>query len=426
MKESINSAESRLTLRDFTKNRRIENYHTRIKNFTHFLETSTQQNECFYRRKVISPMDREVLVHSSFENQPKKMLMFGSNNYLGLANHPYVTEKMVETVQQFGTGIGGPPLLNGYTHLIHELEQRLARFKGQEDALIFSSGYATNLGLFSILPSAQDIVLVDAHHHASCFDGLTFGKIPFKTFPHNDLDALKKLLICDEVKRAKDVFVAVEGVYSMRGDLGPLNDLVELSKAFNFHLILDDAHGTGVLGKNGSGTADHFNVKNKISIVMGTFSKTFAVAGGFVAGSKEMINYLRYFARPYIFSGSLAPSQAAAVLAGLDLLEKDDALVKKLWENIKYAQNQLQKIGVTTEGGSAIFTLPVPEKMPIRKGAYLFHSLGIFINAIEYPAVPKSQECFRVSVIANHTKEDIDQLILGIQKVWKEWENEKL
>lgn len=425
MKESISSAESsesRLTLRDFQKNRRIEDFQSRIKNFNHFLETSTQQNECFYRRKVISPMDREVWVHSSFENQPRRMLMFGSNNYLGLANHPYVRKKMVETVQQFGTGIGGPPLLNGYTHLIHELEMRLARFKGQEDALVFSSGYATNLGLFSTLPSAQDIVLVDAHHHASCFDGLAFGKIPFKTFPHNDLDALKKLLISDEVKRAKDVFVAVEGVYSMRGDLGPLDDLVELSKAFNFHLILDDAHGTGVLGKNGAGTADHFNVKNKISVVMGTFSKTFTVAGGFVAGSKEIINYLRYFARPYVFSGSIAPPQIAAVLAGLDLLEADGDLVRRLGENIKYTQSQLQDIGLAKEGSSAIFTLPIPEKMPIRKAAHLFHSLGIFINAIEYPAVPKSQECFRVSVIANHTKEDIDQLISGIQEVFKRGE----
>jgi len=206
----------------------------------------------------------------------------------------------------------------------------------------------------------------------------------------------------------------------MRGDLAPLDALAELSKEFNFHLILDDAHGTGVMGKNGKGTADYFNVKEQLAVIMATFSKTFAVTGGVVAGSKEVINYLRYFARPYVFSGSISPVQAATVLAGLDLLEKDDSLVQQLRKNIQYATLKFEKIGWETAGNSAIFTLPIPKKQHIREMAYRFHEIGIFVNAVEYPAVPKDQECFRISLMASHTQEDIDRLFIAINNVWNQ------
>jgi glycine C-acetyltransferase len=349
------------------------------------------------------------------------MLMFGSNNYLGLANHPYVKEKVRQAIEKFGAGIGGPPLLNGYTSLHRELEERLAALKGAEDALIFSSGYGANVGLVTALMNPDCFVVYDAYSHASFCDGIKMSGVQSFRFPHNNIfileQRLKNLRACSD----KDIYVGVEGVYSMDGDLAPLDKLVELCKKYNAYLVVDDAHGTGVMGKTGSGTAEHFDVDGKVDLIMGTFSKTFAVTGGFVAGSKDITNYMRYFARSYMFSASLPPIVIAAVLAGLDVLQKDNGLLQSLRDNIKYTGKRLSSLGFNTGNETAIFPLIVPEEMNIRKAAFEFHKRGIFMNSIEYPAVPLSQQRFRISIMATHTNEDIDKLVEVIDEVWNEF-----
>jgi len=405
---------TRLTLRDFVKRKKVENFEKRIGYFQEFLSDLKKNKEYFFMRKVLSPMDREVVVEDG--QQKRKMLMFGSNNYLGFANHPYIQEKCIEAIREFGTGVGGPPLLNGYILLVRQLEERLAGFKGKEKAIVFPSGYATNVGIFSALPSHHDMVFVDREHHASCFDGLELGSNPFKTWKHNEVDHLERLL--QEEKNKRDTFIAIEGVYSMKGDLSPLQEVVQVAKKYGSYLILDDAHGTGVMEQNGKGTAHHFGVAEEVDLLMGTFSKTFSIAGGFAAGGKELIDYLRYFAHPYVFSGGITPLTAATVLAGLDLLEKDQSIVQKLHSNIVYFKELCRSRCVPIrEGESAIFTLPVPLGKDIRKMVCEFHEKNIFVNAIEYPAVLKGDECFRISLSAVHTKEDLERLVGIIEDI---------
>ncbi len=388
--------------------------------FNGFINKLNENQEMLCMRCISSAADREVEVYDNAASKTRRMLMFGSNNYLGFANHPYIKEKAKEAIEKFGTGIGGPPLLNGYTLLHRELEERLAALKGAEDALIFSSGYGANVGLVTALMNTDSLVLYDAFSHASFCDGIKMSGFQSFCFPHNNLINLEQRLKNLRLKSENDIYIAVEGVYSMDGDLAPLDHLVELAKKYYAYLILDDAHGTGVMGHNGFGSAEHFNVHGKIDLTMGTFSKTFAVTGGFVAASKELVNYLRFFARSYMFSASLPPVTIAAVLAGLDMLEKEPAILDSLRSNIKYTAEKLSSLGFECNTETAIFPLIVPAGMNIRKAANEFHKRGIFINSIEYPAVPLSLQRFRISIMAAHTKEDIDKLAEAVEEVWNE------
>jgi glycine C-acetyltransferase len=337
---------------------------------------------------------------------------------LGLATHPHVIESAQRAAKDFGAGLGGPPLLNGYTTLHRQLEERLAVFKHAEDALIFPTGYSANVGLLSGLVTKKDRVLYDQLSHASFFDGLRLGGLRGYHFPHNDVGRLQQLLTRE--KENGDVFVGCEGVYSMDGDVAPLDKIVPVCKNAKAILVVDDAHGTGVLGETGSGTAEYFGVQNDVGVTMGTFSKTFGVVGGFVCASKPIINYLRYFARSYMFSASLPPMVIGAVLAGLDVIEHEPERIRQLHENVKYAARKLRDFGVAEASESAILTLPVPTSMSIRKAAYHLHKRGLFVNSIEYPAVPQDQQRFRISIMATHTKLDIDRLVDGIASVWQE------
>ena len=392
----------------------------RVSFFGSFLKNLQNTREQLCMRRVLTSADREVTILDPFTGGEKTMLMFGSNNYLGLANHPYVKECAEQAVREYGAGIGGPPLLNGYTRLHRVLEDRLAALKGTEDALVFSSGYGANVGLVSGIVNPGDIVLYDAYSHASFCDGMKLAGVQSFHFPHNDMRRLKHLLELYATHQTGDVFVGVEGVYSMDGDLAPLDILVPLCTSHKAHLIVDDAHGTGVLGRTGRGTAEHFGLEGQVGITMGTFSKTFAVTGGFVAASKPVVDYLRYFARSYMFSASLPPVVIATVLAGLDVLDHEPHLRERLRENIAYASAGLRTLGFDVKGESGVIPLCVPEGMNIRQAAYRFHELGIFINSIEYPAVPISLQRFRVSLMASHRKEDIDRLLETVATVWSE------
>ncbi len=386
--------------------------------FTAFLQDLAAQNHFLQMRCITSATDREVTVLDPISGNQKQMLMFGSNSYLGLANHPIVKLKVREAIRKFGVGIGGPPLLNGYTKLHRELEERLAALKGAEDAMIFPAGYSANIGLVTGLVNPSDIVLYDIYSHASFCDGLKMSGATGIHFPHNNLARLEALLKTSRRQMDRDLFVGVEGVYSMDGDLAPLDVIVPLCKTHNAFLILDDAHGTGVMGLHGRGTAEHFGVEGQVDVTMGTFSKTFSATGGFVAASKPIINYLRFFARSYMFSASLPPTVVATVLAGLDVIEQEPERLKQLWENVAYTSTGLKRLGFELKSESPVFPLIVPAGMNLREAARQFHEAGIFVNSVEYPAVPISQQRFRVSLMASHTRQDIDRLLEVIAAIW--------
>lgn len=393
------------------RNLKIED---RVNNFKELISTEILT----YMRSIVSAADREVTIKDPFTGDFRTMLMFASNNYLGLANHPHVKSRVKNAIDEYGCGIGGPPLLNGYVKLIQETEERLAAFKGQESALLFSSGFMANIALGGTLAQHGDLILYDELSHVSFYNGLKLTKAKSIKFSHNDIHSLESELIQHSQTIVGDIFVCVEGVYSMDGDLASLDKISELCGKYNAKLIVDDAHGTGVLGKNGSGTASLFQCSDSVFITMGTFSKVFATCGGFLTGSKDLINYLRFHAHPYVFSASIPPPVAAAVLGGLEVMEKEPNLQLQLLENVKYAIEKLNGFEFCAQSEAAIIALKLPTNMNIRKAAYLFHQKNIFINAIEYPAVAINNQRFRISFMATHTKNDIDKLILAIKEVW--------
>ena len=397
----------------------------RVNFFGEFLESLSSNKQMLHLRLISSPSDREVDVYDEYLGITKKMLMFGSNNYLGFANHPYIKEYVKSTIEKYGIGIGGPPLLNGYTKIHRELEERLASLKGAEDALIFSSGYGANVGLVSALVGPDDYVVYDQYSHASFYDGLKMYNARGIHFLHNDVENLKTKLDDARKLNPKNIYVGVEGVYSMDGDIAPLDEIVAICKQYDAILLVDDAHGTGTIGQHGGGSSDYFGLDGEVDIVMGTFSKSFAVTGGFVAAAKPIVDYLRFFARSYMFSASISPVTIASVLAGLDLLENDPSILNSLRSNVKYAAKLLNNVGFNVASETPIIPLRVPMEMNIRDAAYKFHERGIFINSIEYPAVPVSQQRFRISITASHTKEDINKLVEVVEEIWNEYETNR-
>lgn len=371
-----------------------------------------------YFRQVISPMDREVLVREG--SRTRKMLMFASNNYLGFGNHPYIREKVVECIRKYGCGVGGPPLLNGYHTVIREAEERLAAWKKQDDAIIFSSGFATNLGIVTGLTQAGDMIVYDELSHASFYDGIKYSSARARSFAHNDMEAFGNIMAELPCKPGQTILAAVEGVYSMDGDCAPLDRFTGICRRYGALSVVDDAHGTGVLGETGAGTAEHFNCSADVDIHMGTFSKAFAVSGGFVAADREIINYLRYYARPYMFSASFPPSVAAAVIAGLDLMGKEPWLRRDLLRNVAYTAHLLEQFGLYAPAEAGFITLRTPDTMNIRKAAMAFHKKGIFLNSIEYPAVPLEKQRFRISLTSSHTRQDIDRLVEAVCEIWND------
>jgi len=408
------------TIRDIFVQCRKLGFKERAKFFSDGLSKLRDEGrDGLHRRVILSPIDRAVRVKDNYGYE-QDMLMFGSNSYLGLGVHPYVKERITRAMEKYGTGVGGPPLLNGYTELHHDLEQRLATFEGTEDAVLFGSGYSANVGLMSAIPTKADAIIYDAYSHASFCDGVDLGGHTAVSFRHNDLEDLEAQLVATQ-DISGDRFVGVEGVYSMNGDVAPLDEIVPLCTKYGAVLILDDAHGTGITGPGGSGTARQFGVHGDIDIILGTFSKAFGVSGGFVSCSKAVADYLHIFSRAYVFSASLPPMTVAAVHAGLDLLENEPEIHANLMKNVRRLAKGLRNLGFAATEDTPVLPLPVPLSMNIRAAAHGFHNRGIFVNLIEFPAVPFSQQRFRISVMATHTKDDIDQLLTVVKGVWDEF-----
>ncbi|MCH7639366.1 MAG: aminotransferase class I/II-fold pyridoxal phosphate-dependent enzyme [Bacteroidetes bacterium] len=420
MPEAFHTGNTTLNLREILVRGRKLGFEERAKFFSDWLANmKSHRIDGLLQRVIVSRMDRAVRVRDHHGNE-QDMLMFGSNSYLGISVHPHVIERVLEAVNRYGVGMGGPPLLNGYSELHRKLEFRLAAYEGTEDAVIYGSGYSANVGLISAIATKKDVVIHDVSCHASFMDGLGLGGHASLTFRHNDMEELEAHLEATHDIEG-DRFVSVEGVYSMEGDMAPLDQIVPLCKKYNAILVVDDAHGTGAAGPGGSGSAQQFGVHGDVDIILGSFSKSFSVSGGFVACSKAVADHLRMFSRAYVFSSSIPPMSVAAVHAVLDLLETEPEIHAHLLENISFLVDGLRKIGFDASDATAVFPLPVPPTMNIRLAAHAFHNRGIFLNDVEYPAVPLSGQIFRISLMATHTKDDISQLLSAIKEVWDEF-----
>jgi glycine C-acetyltransferase len=376
--------------------------------------------DAYYLRVLASPNEREVEVYDRSTGQTRRMLMFAANSYLALTNHSLVRKRVLAAVDEYGVGIAGSAIVCGYSKLHLELEERLSALKHTEATLIFPTGYSANVGTWTGLTNPSDVILYDELSHTSTCDGIKLAGVESFRFLHNDVDDLRSLLTDEVAGREGDVFVGVEGVYSMDGDLAPLDRLVPACKEHGAILVVDDAHGTAVLGENGAGTAEHFGVSADVSIT--TFSKAFGVVGAAVSASRDIVSYLRYFANSYVFSTSLPPMVIAAVLGGLDALEQEPELRTRLRDNVNYTLQQLSRIGIDTRAPAGIIMINVPSDLDVRAAAKRFADAGIFVGVVAYPAVPLHQQRFRLGMTPAHTRQDIDRLIGCVEEIWSERE----
>lgn len=347
----------------------------------------------------------------------KDVLNFCSNNYLGLANHPKIVEAAKDATKKYGVGPAAVRSIAGTTDLHVQLEERLAKFKGAEDVITFQSGFTANLGTISALVGKEDVIFSDRLNHASIIDGCRLSGAKIVAYEHNDPGALEDA-IKDSASSYRRSLIITDGVFSMDGDIAPLPDLVEVAKKYDILIMVDDAHGEGVLGKGGRGIVDHFDLHGKVDIEIGTMSKAFGVVGGIVAGDKVIIEWLRQRGRPFLFSSAITAPDAAACLAAVDLLEESTELVDKLWANARYFKEEMKKLGFDTGVSETPITPVMLGEAPLAQqfSRELFEN-GVFAMAIGFPTVAKGKARIRVMISAAHDNDDLGQGLEAFAKV---------
>lgn len=362
-------------------------------------------------RVIESAQDPEIIRNG------RKMIMVGSNNYLGLTNHPKVKEAAIEAIKKYGTGCAGSRFLNGTLDIHVKLEEKLARFMRKEAALIFSTGFQVNLGVISALVGKNDVVIIDKMDHASIIDGcrLSFGEV--KKFRHNDMADLERIL---KEYEDRGKLIVVDGVFSMEGDIANLPDIVELAKKYGARVMVDDAHGIGVLGKTGRGTAEHFSLEDEVDLIMGTYSKSLASIGGFIAGTEGTIHFIKHHARALIFSASPPPASIASVSAAVDIIENEPERRERLWKNTRKMFRGFKDLGFEVgPSQTPIIPIIVGEDQKAFVMAMMLQEEGIFANVAVSPAVPDGRALIRTSYMATHTDEHLDKVLNAFEKVGK-------
>ena len=360
-----------------------------------------------YEPELLSGADARTTIN--YAGKPRSVINLCSYNYLGLANHPDVLAVAHEALRTHGMGACGSPMLSGMTDLHRELERRVAKFLNREDAMLFNSGFGGALGTISGLLRKSDVAILDNRSHLSLRDGAILSRCRTEKFEHNDAASLDAALNRQKGRRQ---LVVVEGIYSMDGDFGNLQEMIDVADAHGASVFIDEAHSMLACGQHGRGAAEHFSVEDRFPLVYGTFSKAFGALGGFVAGSKETLQYLRFYAHPYVYSCALPPVVIAAILKALELGTSQPELRAKLWENADYFHAQLDKLGFNT-GASTTYVMPIV--IGDRERMYhLGHELrrrGLWVAPVDYPAVPQNRICFRACVTANHTRADLDEAL---------------
>lgn len=362
-------------------------------------------------RVIESAQDPEVIMSG------RKMIMVGSNNYLGLTNHPKVKEAAIEAIRKYGTGCAGSRFLNGTLDIHVKLEEKLARFMRREAALVFSTGFQVNLGVISALVGKDDVAIIDKMDHASIVDGcrLSYGEV--KRFKHNDMADLERIL-AENGGRGK--FVVVDGVFSMEGDITNLPEVLRITKKYGARLMVDDAHGIGVLGKTGRGTAEHFGLEQEVDLIMGTYSKALASIGGFIAGDTDVIHYIKHFARSLIFSASPPPASIASVSVAVDIIENEPERIEMLWKNTHKMLKGFKEHGFQVgPSETPIIPIIVGEDEVAFKFVMMLQEEGVFANVAVSPAVPPGRALIRTSYMATHTDEQLDKVLGAFKKVGK-------
>jgi 8-amino-7-oxononanoate synthase len=363
-----------------------------------------------YYRVITSAQD-PVVVHEG-----RELIMLGSNNYLGLTNDSEVKEASAVALAMYGTGCAGSRLLNGTLDLHVDLEERLAEFLHREQALTFATGYQANLGVISCVLGRRDLAFLDGLDHASIIDGcrLAFGR-SFK-YRHNDMSDLERKLHNAPEDRGK--LIVVDGVFSMEGDVAKLPEIAQLKNRFGARLMVDDAHGLGVFGENGRGTPEHFGIEEDVDLIMGTFSKSLAAVGGFIAGDDEVINYIRHEARSEIFSAAPPPSSIAAARKALEIVEREPERRKQLWENTNTMKRELGTLGFDTgDSASPVIPIVVGEDIAAFKMTRQLQDAGVFVNPVVSPAVPEGRAMIRTSYMATHTQEHLERSLEALAHI---------
>lgn len=348
----------------------------------------------------------------------KRVLQLSSNNYLGLADHPRLKAAAKEAIDKYGSGAGASRLICGNLELNSKLEDEIAKLKKKESALLFSTGYMANLGIITALMGEGDIIFSDEFNHASIIDGCRMSRAQTKIYPHKDMDALEKLL--KESRQDKYRLIVTDGIFSMDGDLVPLPDLVGLAKRYQCMVMVDDAHATGVLGANGGGTGEHFALEDKIDISMGTLGKALGGFGAFVAGSRRLREFLINRARPFIFTTGLPAAVIASGIAALELLEEEPEMRARLWENVSFFKKEIEELGFDTlQSETQIIPVMVGDaSLTMRMGEMLLEE-GVFIQGIRPPTVPQSSSRLRITLMATHTRRELEFAVKVIDKVGK-------
>jgi 8-amino-7-oxononanoate synthase len=368
-----------------------------------------------YFRMIASGQDPMVTMDG------QRVIMLGSNNYLGLTNHPEIKQAAAVALDTYGTGTAGSRFLNGTLEIHVELEEKLAQFMGRDAALTFSTGFQVNLGVISSLVDRKDVVILDSLDHACIIDGarLSFGRV--LKYPHNNMEALEERLRSVDGDRSR--MIIVDGVFSMEGDLADLPRIVELKKKFDARLMVDDAHGIGVMGAHGRGTMEHFGLEDEADLVMGTFSKSLATVGGFVAGDSKVIDYIKHNARSLMFSAAPPPASVASVIKALEIIEREPERRQRLWENTDYMKHEFSTMGYDTgASASPVIPLVVGEDMAAFKMTIRLQEEGVFANPVVSPAVPEGRAMMRTSYMATHTRDHLDRALDAFRKVGREME----
>jgi 8-amino-7-oxononanoate synthase len=364
-------------------------------------------------RVIESAQDPEVV------SDGRRMVMLGSNNYLGLTNDPRVKEAAIDAVRKYGSGCAGSRFLNGTLDLHVRLEERLAEFMRKDAAVTFATGYQVNLGAISCLVGKGDVVYLDKQDHACIIDGarLSFGEV--RKFKHNDPVDLARQMRNDVTARGR--FIVVDGVFSMEGDIAPLPQIVAAASEFEAGVMVDDAHGIGVLGPTGRGTAEHFGLEDEVDLVMGTFSKSMASVGGFIAGDETVIDYVKHRARTLIFSAAPPPASVAAALATVDIMEREPERRARLWENARFFSEGLRSLGLDTAGSQTpVVPVVVGEDDAALAMVQRLDEEGVFVNCVLSPATPPGRALIRTSLMATHTREQLTRALEAIEKVGRE------
>ena len=384
-----------------------------------FMRYALWQNQCYnFERPVLSPLDARPLVQNLYTGEARPMVMMSNNDYLGIRNDPRLAEAAIRAINKYGVGTTGAPILTGTFDLQLELEERLAAMMGCEAAVLFTSGYAANVGVISCLAGESEAVVNDTNNHASLVDGTRLSPATFKTFRHNNVKHLEKVL--QECQTEYDgTLVVIDSVFSLEGDIAPVPQILEVVRKYGARLLLDDAHSLGVLGSRGYGTCDHFGLSGQqVDLIMGVLSKSIGVAGAFVAGPREVIHYIRLNARSRVFSQGITPPHVGAIMAALDILDSEPERLVALRRNVNYMQTHLRKMGFDIGANPQSGIVPV--MLGSDRKAWPFGQIlseeGIFCNVFCYPAVAANKARIRLSIQASHTQDDLDRTLSAIYK----------